>query len=235
MTEDEKLICEAALQWARSNKKSFAKSFTDPSKFPGEANPVSVFMAGSPGAGKTEVSKALAQDLGDKFLRIDPDEFRSALPGYNGSNSWLFQAAVSVLLGKVLDLAFDQKQSFLLDGTLSNLSTSTANVERSLSKGRKVLILYVYQEPLQAWRFVQAREVTEGRNIPPDRFVDQFFGARDVVNQLKVKFGSAVTVDVIFKDIDGKNRRFEGNVADLSHAVPIRYSREDVEEIVRSI
>jgi hypothetical protein len=46
-----------------------------------------------------------------------------------------------VLLGKVLDFAFDQKQSFLLDGTLSNLKTVTENVERALSKGRKILLL----------------------------------------------------------------------------------------------
>ncbi len=93
----------------------------------------------------------------------------------------------------------------------------------------------MYQEPLQAWTFVQAREVSEGRNIPPERFVEQFFGARNVVNQLKVKFGTAIQVDVIFKDIDGKNRRFEANISDLNHAAPISYSREDVERIVRSL
>lgn len=227
-------ISEEALTWARSNKKAFARTFTDTSKYPGEERPVSVFMAGSPGAGKTEVSKALAAYFGDGFLRIDPDEFRMVLPGYNGTNSWLFQAAVSVLLGKVLDLAFDQRQSFLLDGTLSNLKTATENVERSLAKKREVLLMYVYQEPLQAWGFVQAREIAEGRRIPPDRFVDQFFGARNVVNELKVKFGQAIQVDVIFKDIDGKNRRFEANVSDLNHAAPISYSRDDVERIVRS-
>lgn len=204
MTDLETKISETALAWARANKKAFARAFTDKNKYPGEENPVSVFMAGSPGAGKTEVSKALAAGLGGGFLRIDPDDFRTDLPGYNGTNSWLFQAAVSVLLGKVLDMAFEQRQSFLLDGTLSSLRTATENVERSLSKGRDVLILYVYQEPDQAWRFVQAREASEGRRIPPDRFVDQYFGARDVVNQLKVKFDQSILVDVIFKDIDGK-------------------------------
>ncbi|WP_382321318.1 zeta toxin family protein [Hydrogenophaga sp. UC242_50] len=235
MTDEEKLISDTALVWARANKKSFARALADPQKYPGEAQPVSVFMAGSPGAGKTEVAKALTALFRERVLHIDPDDFRSALPGYNGKNSWLFQAAVSVLLGKVLDLAFEQKQSFLLDGTLSNMKTSTENVERAVKKGREVLLLYVYQEPLQAWRFVQAREEAEGRNIPPARFVDQFFGARDVVNELKVKFGPSVQVDVIFKDIDGKNRRFEANISDLNHAAPIPYSREDVERIVTSI
>ena len=53
-------------------------------------------MAGSPGAGKTEVSKAFAALLEElpaqgfdglgKVLRIDPDDYRAYLPGYTGSN-----------------------------------------------------------------------------------------------------------------------------------------------------
>lgn len=232
MSEEE--IKAAAEEWARKNKKAFAKSLTRVDLYPGEQAPVSVFMAGSPGAGKTETSKALAELLGDGFLRIDPDDFRPHLPGYDGSNSWLFQGAVSILLGKVLDLAFDQRQSFLLDGTLSNLNQAVANVERALAKGRTVLIIYVYQEPGQAWEFVKAREAMEGRRIPAARFVDQFFGAHDVVSALKVKFGSRISIDVILKDIDGKVRRYLANVADLKSAVPLQHSRDQVCQIVGS-
>lgn len=223
------------MAWARANKKSFAKTQADPVKYPGEEQPVSVFMAGSPGAGKTEISKALAGELGAGFLRIDPDEYRSAIPGYNGANSWLFQGAVSVLVGKVLDTAFDQRQSFLLDGTLSDLEKAVQNVERSLRKGRVVQVVYVYQEPDQAWRFVQAREKAEGRRIPADRFIKQFFGAHDVVSQLKVKFGSDIGVDVIFKDIDGGNRKYLANLSDLKRDAPIKYSVADVEAMVKEL
>lgn len=231
MSDDEE-VKEAAEEWARRNKKAFAKKFTNLERHPGESSPVSVFMAGSPGAGKTEASKALARELGDGFLRIDPDDFRAELPGYTGNNSWLFQGAVSILLGRVLDMAFDQKQSFLLDGTLSNYAQGENNVARSLNKRRKVLILYVYQEPAQAWEFVKAREALEGRNIPAERFVEQYFGAHDVVSQLKVKFGPQVTIDVILKDINGKNRRYLANVQDLKVAVAIPYTREQVNKIV---
>lgn len=225
-------IKAAAEEWARKNKKPFAKNLTNIDRFPGEKSPVSVFMAGSPGAGKTETSKALSETLNDGFLRIDPDDFRSSIPGYNGANSWLFQGAVSILLGKVLDCVFEQKQSFLLDGTLSNLSQAIHNVERSLKKDRSVLILYVYQEPQQAWAFVKAREALEGRKIPPERFVEQFFAAHNVVNELKVKFGTEVVIDVILKDIDGKDRRYMANVSDLNVAVPLNYSPDQIKQIV---
>ncbi|KAA9181985.1 MULTISPECIES: zeta toxin family protein [Delftia] len=232
MTNDQ--VREAAEAWARANKRAFARELTDPQKFPGEESPVSVFMAGSPGAGKTEISKALSAELGDGFLRIDPDDFRAKIPGYTGDNSWLFQGAISILLSRVLDCVFTQKQSFLLDGTLSNLKQATANVERALAKRRSVLIMYVYQDPMQAWEFVKAREATEGRKIPPDRFVEQFFGAHSVVNELKVKFGSQIQIDVILKDIDGKNRRYMANVSDLTVVAPIPYSSEQIMKVVSS-
>ncbi|MGU9958140.1 MAG: zeta toxin family protein [Arenicellales bacterium WSBS_2016_MAG_OTU3] len=52
-------------------------------------------------------------------------------------------------------------------------------------KGRTVQILYVYQEPILAWNFVQSREAVEGRRILPEHFIKQYFAARDVVNKLK--------------------------------------------------
>jgi UDP-N-acetylglucosamine kinase len=229
MTPEDRQINENAMVWARANKKAFAKAIADPAKYPAELCPASVFMAGSPGAGKTEVSKALVHNLGGNILRVDPDEFRIVIPGYSGANSWLFQGAISVLAGKVIDLALEQKQSLLLDGTFSHLGHATTNVERALHKSRDVLVIYVYQEPLQAWDFVQAREALEGRRIPADKFIEQLFGARDVLNALKVKFGNLVRIDVIYKDIDGKSRRYDANVNEVDS---ISGSREVIERLV---
>ncbi|MFA5632590.1 MAG: zeta toxin family protein [Porticoccaceae bacterium] len=228
MSHEDERIKASALDWARRNKKAFARRLTNLDKYPGETNPVSVFMAGSPGAGKTEASKALLKRLNNDFLRIDPDEFRHCCPGYTGSNSWLFQGAVSILLSKVLDYAFKQQQSFLLDGTLSNEKTAFENVRRALGKKRDVLILYVYQDPYQAWRFVQAREVLEGRRIPAESFIEQLFDAREVVQKLKAEFSTSVQVDVILKDLDGGDRRFAANVSNLDAAAPLRHSRQDL-------
>jgi UDP-N-acetylglucosamine kinase len=226
-------IKAGAIAWAKKNRTAFARQVTQVEVYPGETHPVSVFMAGSPGAGKTEASKALVEELGT-FLRIDPDDFRSHIPGYDGCNSWLFQEAVSLLLERVLDRAFQQKQSFLLDGTLSSLSVAVRNIERCLRNERGVQIVYVYQAPHLAWNFVRDRELTEGRRIPPDRFVYQFFESRNVINELKVKFGRSIKIDVLLKDVDGTNRRYAANVSDLNHAAPVQYSYQDVERLVHS-
>ena len=116
MTPEEQKFSQEASAWARANRTRLAKALTLTARFPGEKTPVSLFMAGSPGAGKTEAARALAVELGD-FLIIDPDDLRQHIPGYNGSNSWLVQEAVSRIVERILDKAFQQNQSFLLDGT----------------------------------------------------------------------------------------------------------------------
>ena len=72
---------------------------------------------------------------------------------------------MSILVEKINDLALKQKQSFILDGTLSNFDKAKTNIEPSLKKRRPIQILYVYQKPQLAWDFVQKREKVEGRRI----------------------------------------------------------------------
>jgi predicted ABC-type ATPase len=233
MTPEEKFFSDEAAAWAKANRTQIARAIADTVRFPGEEHPVSLFMAGSPGAGKTEAARALVTELGD-FLIIDPDELRGLIPGYSGNNSWLVQDAVSRIVERILDVAFQQRQSFLLDGTLSNHGIARRNVQRCLDKKRLVQLIFVYQEPRQAWAFVQAREETEGRKIPPQRFVDQFFGAREVVQLLKHEFGTDIKIDVVLKNIDGSNRMYHANISDLNLVVPLQYSHDDVLHIVES-
>ncbi|HBO3767475.1 zeta toxin family protein [Pseudomonas aeruginosa] len=235
LSAEEQAICDGAIAFARANKKSIAKRLTSPQIYAREENPVSVFMAGSPGAGKTEASiELLSQfdEIGSKVLRIDPDELRSEFEGYTGGNSWLFQRAVSILVEKIHDLALDQRQSFLLDGTLANYEIAERNIQRSLRKGRTVLILYVYQRPDLAWEFVQARERVEGRKIPIEEFVRQYFAARDVVNRLKQRFGGSIEVDLLLKNNDGSHRVYEANIDRIDSHVPETYDRASLEQML---
>lgn len=232
LSPEEEKISDAALQFAKRHKKSIARELTDPEIYTPEDHPVSVFMAGSPGAGKTEASLELLAKFGSPILRIDADELRSHCPGYTGSNSSLFQAAVSVLVDKLHDLALEQKQSFLLDGTLTHYERAEKNISRSLKKGRAVQILYVYQDPLQAWQFVLAREAIEGRRIPVAQFITQYFAARIVVNELKRRFGSEIRVDLLLKDNDGSHRLYKAGVDNIDNHIPEKYDQKDIEQML---
>jgi UDP-N-acetylglucosamine kinase len=71
--------------------------------FLGTQTPAASFMAGTPGAGKTEFSKRLIENFSVKPLRIDTDELREKIPGYTGANSKVVQGAASVALDRILD------------------------------------------------------------------------------------------------------------------------------------
>lgn len=230
---EEKAIVDDAKDFARKHKTSIARDCTDPNRFPTEERPVSVFMAGSPGAGKTEASIELLSEFDEEtIIRIDPDELRELFPGYTGGNANLFQGAVSDVVNRILDLALKQGQSFLLDGTLTNYKIAEANVARALDKNRVVQILYVYQDPRLAWEFVQAREAAEGRRISRETFIEQYFAAREVVNTLKRKFGKDLKVDLLMKNLDNSRRWYKAGVDQIDNHIPERYSRDELYQVL---
>ena len=235
MTEEERAVEVEAIQFARANKKAIAKRLTSIELFPSETDPVSVFMAGSPGAGKTEAAEELIAQLGAPVVRIDVDDLRREFPKYQGNNAWLFHKAASILVDKVHDFVLEQDQSFVLDATLSNLDRARQNISRSIKKSRPVQIIYVYQEPSLAWKFVQARELTEGRRVPAEQFVEQYFAARDVANQLKREFGKELRVDLLLKDFDNTTRTFHANIDLIDSHVPEKYTRQQVVEITQKV
>ncbi|KAA0020749.1 Zeta toxin [Salinicola corii] len=227
----DEVISALAVDFAKKNKKKIARRITDKKIFPREKKPASVFMAGSPGAGKTEASLELLQSFhneGGRVLRIDPDELRHEFEWYTGDNSWLFQYAVSILVSKVHDFALEQSQSFILDGTLSSLNIAMENVERSLGRGRFVQILYVYQDPYLAWDFVLRREADEGRNIRMETFVEQYFESRRVVHEIKRKHGKSVHVDLIVKNNDCSVRSYKAGVDRIDTHLPEKYTAESL-------
>lgn len=58
MTPLERSISERAMLFAKENRTRIARQLACLKRYPADEFPVSVFMAGSPGAGKTEVSKS---------------------------------------------------------------------------------------------------------------------------------------------------------------------------------
>lgn len=236
LTPEESKIKEDAISFARKNKKRLAKSMADIAMYKAEAEPVSVFMAGSPGAGKIETAKALLEafkDNGGKILRIDVDEMRECFEGYNGKNSHLVQAGANILIEAVHDHAIRYKQSFVFDGTFANFEKAKLNIERSIKRKRPVQILYVCQDPKQAWEFVHAREIVEGRRIIPELFVEQYFEARKVVNSIKAEFGKQIHVDLLVKNLDGSNRFYRDNIDKIDNYLPEKYDKQAILEIVQ--
>lgn len=229
-----------ALAYARKNKKVIAKRLTDPTIYTPDRFPVSVFMAGSPGAGKTEFSKSiigiLEKNSERRIVRIDGDEIRPLLPGYTGTNSYLFQGAISQVVEKMQDLLLHNQQSFIFDGTFTKYEKAIDNIQRSLKHNRIVFIFYVYQQPEVAWKFTQVREQKEGRNIPKAAFVEEFLSARATVQRIADTFEDKIMVFVVKKNFITNAVESVNNLTiekrTIDHYISETYTKDDLEKIL---
>ncbi len=234
MADDETTIRACADEYARLHAKKIAASALN--GFTSEANPISIFMAGSPGAGKTETSKVLLQNVGNT-VRIDADELREHFVkcGYDGTNSHIFQKAATKLVHEVHDLALENKISFLLDGTFANEDMARLNIKRSLKRERRVFVIFVYQSHLIAWDFVLRREEVEGRRIRAEDFARQFCASQAVVNKMKEEFGSQVTLSLIIKNIKNTGVRFyQKNIQRVEDHIGERYSEQEIQKSIEN-
>lgn len=208
MTQKE--IRSTAIAFAKKHKNAIAKELTDTSIYHPSKTPVSIFMAGSPGAGKTEFSQRLTESLETqkiKAFRLDADELREYFPHYNGENSHLFQGAVSLLVDRILDELYKNRQHFILDGTFSHQEIAEKNIKRSLKHKRTIGIAYMYLDPKVAWAFTQAREKIEGRRILKKDFIHQFFESQNCINSIHEKYPEKVLINLIEKDLHPRKIR----------------------------
>jgi len=240
-SDDESALRSRADDFARANAKRIAADFL--ADFSPAEVPVSIFMAGSPGAGKTEFSKSFLRgtietEFSKRFMhgvgnvaRIDTDELRDRFAecGYDGANSHLFQKAATRLVHEIHNLALKRKISFLLDGTFANESVARQNIERSLKRDREVFVMFIYQSPQIAWDFVQRREEVEGRRILAEDFAHKFCASHAVVDQMKAEFGDKITLSLVIKSIDNTgSRSYHENIQRIDDHIPERYSAEEI-------
>ncbi|MFA6119688.1 MAG: zeta toxin family protein [Parachlamydiales bacterium] len=255
LSEKEEKTQKEAIEYIKSHKEELVDKFIV-SKKPLRLGVLTFFMAGSPGAGKTEFSRRYMTGVINKtnrklisnmrkigidinnvdtiFIRIDVDEIRDFIPQYRKTdnqscivgNAHVIQKAATKGLDILRKYCFQNNISFLHDGTFGNYNTMKDLVRKSLKEGRDVKIFYIYLDPLAAWEFTKAREFIEGRNILKEKFVEQFFASRENVNRIKQEFGSKVKLDCIIK---GKNNEIEEislNVENVDNFIEKYYNRK---------
>jgi predicted ABC-type ATPase len=149
-----------------------------------------IFMAGSPGAGKTEVAQLLKQKY--KIDSIDTDDIRKLCNGYSGINSHLFQRASSKGVSILLNYAFSNEISFILDGNFADYEVQKRNIERAKKHNYNIEINYIYRPFEVAKRYTKIREERSGRKVPDDVFMKKSLGTIETINKsiddIKVNF-----------------------------------------------
>lgn len=228
-------IDKEALSYAKKYHKKLVTQICDLDQYTPSLNPFTLFMAGSPGSGKTEYSKNFlkqlkVKDASLKIIRLDTDELRELIPQYNGHNSDVVQRAATLLFDKAFDCIQDKNLNVVIDTTFAS-PRSIENVKRALGRNRKVSIIYLYQDPIIAWQYTQKREKLEGRSVPKKIFIKTYFAARKNVNKIKEMFGDEVELHLFEKDKDNNfEKRAKFNIKSLNDHLKENYTKEKLEK-----
>lgn len=231
----EKDISQEAINYIRKHKQNITKDLL--LNYTSVDVPLSIFMAGSPGAGKTEWARGVVELLDGNILHLDGDLYRSMLPGYEGNNSHLFQKAMSKLVSYIHDSLLDQNISFILDGTFSDQHRAKENIIRSLRRKRKVTVIYIYLQPEYAWQYTQNREKEEGRRILKETFIQKYIGAYQTVRNIRETFSNEEVEILLFNRIDIKSTENLNlipitNIKQLDEALQKVYNKEELEQLL---
>lgn len=231
MDEDHQAL--KAKQWVRANKKRLYDTFCDLKKYPKTKQPITVFMAGTPGAGKTEFSKSLIDAFDHPIIRIDADEIREMMRdiGYTGANAHIYQQAVGAAVNNMYGHVIKRSQSALVDGTFA-YDNWRENIDRSLRQGRLVEIYYIYQDPDIAWKYVKDRESQQGRAVPGSIFIRDYYASIENVQKAKNVFGNQVHLYLAKHNYQKEIEYVIVNIAKLATHLPKIYTVEELQAII---
>jgi len=235
MEDQNKKLQAQAKNWVKENRKKLITKFCDEKLYPRVDDPVTIFMAGTPGAGKTELSVNLAKEFGGGFVRIDADDIREMMRplGYNGQNSDIFQSAVTKAVNQLFDFANRKGgQNVILDGTFA-YGDWRVNVERSIAHARTVEIYYLYQDPIRAWEYVSIRAAKQGgRHVPVDVFLDSYQLSIENVKKAKEVFKDKVTIYFAQNDYQKNIEKIVVDVDDIDKYLPKMYNVVELKKLL---
>ncbi len=257
LSPDETQLQDEAIKYIKNHEGELVEKFIT-SKNPLRVGFMTIFMAGSPGSGKTEFSgryiPLIINNKGEKlldflrksgfktgqvdsfFIHIDVDEIRKFMPQYKKTdtkigvigNSHVIQKAANKGLDILREYCLKNEISFLHDGTFGNYETMRKLVKASIRRGREVQIYYLYLDPLAAWEFTKAREYLEGRNILKEKFIEQYFKSRENVDKIKKEFGEDVTIHCVLKDSDNKVIETAFNEKNIDKYLELKYNDSSI-------
>ena len=132
-----------------------------------------IFMAGCPGAGKTETVRRL--ELRETFTVLEADEIRVLNPHYRKTagtekgNAHLLQKAASIGLECCRAYCIENEIAFVQDTTFSNRG-SIDLVRKLLNKDWKVIVIFIFQNPKKSMGIHKGKRDKRGEKHPYGEF-----------------------------------------------------------------
>ncbi len=218
--------------WVKNHKKEFtAKYIRESGAKPNQDKPSCIFMAGLPGAGKTEFTKTIIKELNIKVVRIDMDEIASMIDTYKPEHADMFRSGATSLQNSIYQKCKKEYYPFIMDGTLSH-ETSMNCIKSLFNRGYAIKKVYIKQDPLRAWQFTKAREKVEHRAIDKNGFIKCY--GLTINNLLSLKKYKNIKVDIIIKDKhnDVGKRIIDIKSCELDNYIKLEYNIKDLERML---
>jgi len=208
MTEDE------AKQWVKhkDNQNKVVQEFFKANK--PTRGKIALFMAGIPGAGKTEFTQNAIQES-PELISIEHDQLVEYIDGYKPEAYYNFRKAGSVLVTRILEECLQHGYALVFDGTLSH-ENGIKNINKCLRNGYKVIVIYIVQDTTMAWELTRARELVKKRAIEKIGFIETCKKINANLLNIFKKYGA--NVDFSFWIINKRGQ------TDLSKATAIIHS-----------
>ncbi len=87
-----------------------------------------------------------------------------------------------------------------------------------------------------AWKFTQARETTEGRNIPKEAFIEKFFDSRNVIDRIRKDFDERVVIFLVKKNFETHAVedviKIEKDGPQIDQHIQERYTKSDLKNLL---
>ncbi len=164
MTEDE------AKKWVK-NKVNQQKVIAECIGDNPHTSKLAIFMAGVPGAGKTEFVRGLQDSRPGVFTIIEHDRLVEYIETYSPEHYYNYRKAGSTLVTAAFDHCLKNGYSFVFDGTLSH-DNGLKNIGKTLKQGYSVVVIYIHQDVQSAWKLTQDRELVKKRAIEKEGFIE---------------------------------------------------------------
>ena len=113
----------------------------------------------------------MAKQSSFDYIVIEHDKLVELIDGYKPQHYYAYRQAGSVLVTEILKHCLKQGLPFVFDTTLAK-GRSTSNIRAAITRGYKVEVIYVVQDPKSAWQFTRDRERDQKRNISPEGFAE---------------------------------------------------------------
>lgn len=219
--------------WVRKNKKAIINDIISDSEASPDGTPRAIFMAGLPGAGKTEFTKGLNDVTEARFVRLDMDEIAGHIQGYEPQIADQYREAATSILNDVFSEVLKRGLDFIMDGTFSS-RYAALDVERVRKHGYNIRIIYLQQDPRLAWKFTLAREKVEHRAIKIDGFVNAYFNTISNIQQIMEKNSDIIKLDFVTKNSENQVGKWYKNISleEFNKTIENNFTKESLKEYI---